>query len=137
MSGARPVLGVSVALVRAGRLLLVRRAQAPAQGHYAFPGGKVDYGETLRDAALREIREETGMTAQILTFIGHNEIISAGGHHVVACFLGRLLDGEGVPSREVEDLIWLAPAQPAPADLAPGMAAMLADAFDLAARMKL
>ncbi|MBV1707086.1 MAG: NUDIX domain-containing protein [Hyphomicrobiales bacterium] len=136
MSDARPVPGASVALMRAGKLLLVRRAQAPAQGLYAFPGGKVEFGETLRAAALRELAEETGMSGEILAFIDHNEIIGSG-HYIVACFLGRWLAGEGAKSDEVEEMIWLAPDQPAPAGLAAGMAAMLARAFDLAARMKL
>ena len=138
-----PVLGASVALVRASQLLLVRRGQAPGQGLYAFPGGKIEYGEHLRDGALRELWEEVGMKAQLLTFIGHNEIILAGGegqatsHHVVACYLGRWLEGEGTLSKEVSEMIWLAPDADAPAPLAPGMAAMLGQAFDLAARMKL
>ncbi len=50
---------VSVALVREDRVLLVKRARAPSQGLYAFPGGKVEPGETLEEAARRELKEET------------------------------------------------------------------------------
>jgi 8-oxo-dGTP diphosphatase len=56
-------LAVSVALERDGRFLLVLRANAPAQDLYAFPGGRVDPGETLEQAALRELEEETGLRA--------------------------------------------------------------------------
>ncbi|WP_422370766.1 NUDIX hydrolase [Hoeflea sp.] len=56
-------LAVSVALERDGRFLLVLRANAPAQDLYAFPGGRVDPGETLEQAALRELEEETGLKA--------------------------------------------------------------------------
>ncbi|WP_420410025.1 NUDIX hydrolase [Hoeflea sp.] len=56
-------LAVSVAVERDGRFLLVLRANPPAQDLYAFPGGRVDPGETLVQAALRELEEETGLRA--------------------------------------------------------------------------
>lgn len=59
----QPALAVSVALERDGRYLLVLRANPPAQNMYAFPGGRVDPGETLESAALRELEEETGLRA--------------------------------------------------------------------------
>lgn len=58
-----PALAVSVALERDGRFLLVLRANPPAQDLYAFPGGRVDPGEALEAAALRELAEETGLKA--------------------------------------------------------------------------
>ncbi|TPM82654.1 NUDIX domain-containing protein [Mesorhizobium sp. B2-3-3] len=54
---------VSVAVVRNDTVLLVKRARQPSQGLYAFPGGKVEPGETLEDAARRELMEETGLHA--------------------------------------------------------------------------
>ncbi|MBZ9741164.1 MULTISPECIES: NUDIX hydrolase [unclassified Mesorhizobium] len=54
---------VSVAVVRDDTVLLVKRARSPSQGLYAFPGGKVEAGETLEDAARRELLEETGLHA--------------------------------------------------------------------------
>jgi ADP-ribose pyrophosphatase YjhB (NUDIX family) len=62
-----PVLrqdAVSVILVEKGRVLLVRRANPPSHNLYAFPGGRVDPGEMLEGAALRELREETGLIAR-------------------------------------------------------------------------
>lgn len=61
--GHGPALAVSVALERDGKYLLVLRANPPAQHMYAFPGGRVDPGETLEFAALRELEEETGLKA--------------------------------------------------------------------------
>ena len=52
---------VSVALAHGGKALLVRRGRAPAKGLYAFPGGKVEPGETLEEAVIREVREETNI----------------------------------------------------------------------------
>jgi 8-oxo-dGTP diphosphatase len=57
---ANPTRAVSAAILHEGRFLLVRRGRAPARGLYAFPGGRVERGETLEDAVLREIAEETG-----------------------------------------------------------------------------
>ncbi|TGQ66737.1 NUDIX domain-containing protein [Mesorhizobium sp. M00.F.Ca.ET.186.01.1.1] len=64
MNETRNILpAVSVAVVRDSTVLLVKRALQPSQGLYAFPGGKVEAGETLQDAAQRELMEETGLHA--------------------------------------------------------------------------
>jgi 8-oxo-dGTP diphosphatase len=57
------IAAVSVALVEDGKALLVLRGREPAKGMFAFPGGRVEAGETLDQAARRELREETGMSA--------------------------------------------------------------------------
>jgi len=58
-----PIPAVSVALVRGERILVVKRRYAPSRGLYAFPGGRVEPGETLEAAARRELFEETGLEA--------------------------------------------------------------------------
>ncbi|RVD18864.1 NUDIX domain-containing protein, partial [Mesorhizobium sp. M4B.F.Ca.ET.017.02.2.1] len=64
MKEARKIIpAVSVAIVRGDKVLLVKRARPPSQGLYAYPGGKVEPGETLSQAAARELEEETGLLA--------------------------------------------------------------------------
>lgn len=58
---AAPVPAVGAVVVRGGAVLLVRRARAPSRGVWAVPGGRVELGETLAEAAEREVREETGV----------------------------------------------------------------------------
>jgi len=62
----RPIAATIAAVVRDGHVLLVRRANPPDQDRWAFPGGKIDAGERLADAAARELLEETGVTAEPL-----------------------------------------------------------------------
>ncbi len=74
-----PVVGVSVALWHDGKVLLVRRARPPHAGLWSFPGGKVEHGETLAVAALRELGEETGLSARIGEVIATLDVIEPPG----------------------------------------------------------
>jgi len=61
MTSDDPVPAVSIAIVDGDRVLLVKRGRAPSKGFYAFPGGRVEPGETLEQAVRRELMEETGL----------------------------------------------------------------------------
>ena len=60
----RPVAAVIAVLLRGGEVLLVRRAHRPDAGRWGFPGGKIEFGESVQAAAARELYEETGVRAE-------------------------------------------------------------------------
>ncbi|MCC6948181.1 MAG: NUDIX hydrolase [Bradyrhizobiaceae bacterium] len=110
----RPVLAASAACFRDGRLLLVRRALPPRL--WTLPGGRVELGETAADAARRELREETGVEAEIAGFAGYREMMlpdGAGGvgrHFVILAFAARWLAGEAKANeQELAALEWIEP----------------------------
>jgi ADP-ribose pyrophosphatase YjhB (NUDIX family) len=133
----RPFLAVSIAVFREGRALIARRAKAPLRGLYSLPGGVVEIGETLREAALRELREEVGLSAEITAFNDHVESIQrdekgVSGHYVIASFVGRWLAGEAHVTDEVDSVLWINPAEPLREPTTPGLHAILARAARLA-----
>ena len=71
-----PIRAVSAAIFHEGRFLLVRRGRAPARGLYAFPGGRVEPGETLLEAVRREIMEETGAVVGAISHLVDLELSS-------------------------------------------------------------
>ena len=110
----RPILAVSTAVFRGGQVLIARRARAPWAGAFSLPGGVVEIGETLAEAALRELREEVGVEAEIAGFVRHIEPIQREGarvraHFVIAVFAGRWLGGEPGLSEEVSEIAWVDP----------------------------
>src|SRR3954462_3592027 len=108
----RPQLAVSGAIFRDGKVLLVRRARSPGKGFYSFPGGRVEFGESLHAALHREVDEETGLKIEIVGLAGWREVLpeSAGsGHYLIMSFAARWIGKEPVLNEELDDFKWLSP----------------------------
>jgi ADP-ribose pyrophosphatase YjhB (NUDIX family) len=99
-SPAWPRAGASAALFRGEEVLLVERAEGPNAGLWSLPGGSIEPGEPAEDAAVREVLEETGLTARIVGLAGVYDIIERAEdgaitfHYVLATYYGQAGDGE-------------------------------------------
>ena len=133
----RPYLAVSAAIVRDGKVLLVRRARNPALGIYTLPGGGVETGETLMQAVTREVREETSLTVEPVALAGHREVIVRDAqerierHFVIMCYAARWRAGEVVLNDELDDARWLVPAELTGLRTTEGLAEIVAAAIDI------
>lgn len=132
---SRPILAASVAVFREGRVLLAARARPPLEGLFTLPGGLVEPGERLGEAALRELREEVGVEAEMIGFVDHVEVIErdqegAVKHHfVIAAHAARWRSGEPQPGAEALAVRWVALDALADLPTTPGLAAVLEQAF--------
>ena len=132
----RPFLAVSAAIVRDGKILVVRRARAPAHGLFTLPGGVVEVGETLMEAVAREVLEETGMTVEPVALAGFREAVARDAqgrverHFVILCFAARWRAGEPVLNEELDEARWIDPAELAGLETTAGLAEIVATAFD-------
>ena len=109
------------------RVLLIQRAREPFQGSWALPGGFVDVGETVENAAVREAKEETGLDVELLRLVGvYSELDrDPRGHNVSVAFLAR---AEGDPSA-ASDAAEAAFLDPSSTDLAFDHEKIIADAL--------
>jgi 8-oxo-dGTP diphosphatase len=136
----RPYLAVSAAIIRDGKVLVVRRARRPALNLYTLPGGAVETGETLTDAVVREVREETSLTIEPVALAGHREVITRDAqgrierHFVILCFAAHWLAGELVLNDELDDARWLDPSELSAYRTTDGLAEIVAAAGALLAR---
>src|SRR6266851_10183179 len=137
---AAPILAVSAAIIRHGKVLIVRRARPPAAGLYTLPGGGVEVGETLVEAVVREVREETALAVEPVALAGYREAIARDGdgrierHFVILPFAARWIAGEPVLSEELSEAMWLDPAALAGLNTTAGLAEIVANAIALVAR---
>jgi ADP-ribose pyrophosphatase YjhB (NUDIX family) len=113
----RPYLAVSAAIFRDGKVLLVRRARAPAYDLFTLPGGGVELGETLEQAVIREVKEETALDVAPVELVGFRQAIARDGdgrierHFVILPFAARYLSGEIALNEELAEGRWVTPQE--------------------------
>jgi 8-oxo-dGTP diphosphatase len=112
-SSRNPVLAVAAVIWNDQReVLLIRRTKEPRKGQWSLPGGKVEFGESIEDAARREVLEETGLTVALLGVAGIAETIldaSAGAadvHFVLIDYSARVVSGEAKAASDAADATW-------------------------------
>jgi 8-oxo-dGTP diphosphatase len=112
-----PQVAVGAIVIKDGRVLLVRRGQPPSKGLWAIPGGRVELGETLKEAAEREIIEETGLTIcagdPVYTFdvIERDDAGHIRFHYVIVDLVADYLSGKINPSDDASEARWVTPEE--------------------------
>jgi 8-oxo-dGTP diphosphatase len=131
---SRPFLAVSAAILRDGKVLVVRRARKPALHLYTLPGGAVEAGESLTQPVIREAREETALAIEPIGLAGYREVVARDDkdkverHFVILSFAARWLAGEVELNEELDDARWLAPDELAEVTTTEGLAEIVAAA---------
>jgi len=108
----KPSTGASVLVYDRDKFLLIKRGKEPYKGHWSLPGGSQEVGETLEEAAKRELKEETDLNAEDLKFAKIRDRITydADGaikyHFVLATFVTNLFSGEPKAMDDAADIGW-------------------------------
>jgi ADP-ribose pyrophosphatase YjhB (NUDIX family) len=107
-----PLVGVGAVIVNNKRVLLIRRGTPPLLGEWSLPGGVLECGETLREAVVREAREETGLVVETDEMLGVYERLIRGDeervryHYVLIDFLCRPVGGDLNAGSDAADVRW-------------------------------
>jgi ADP-ribose pyrophosphatase YjhB (NUDIX family) len=113
----RPIVAVGAAVCHNEQVLIVQRGKAPSMGVWTVPGGAVDLGETMRQAAAREVKEECNIKVEIGEVVGilDNVVYDEQGqvryHYAIVDFAARYIGGELCPNDELMDAAWIMPSE--------------------------
>lgn len=112
-----PMVGVGAIIVEEGRVVLVKRAHLPLLGEWSIPGGAVELGETVREAVIREAREETGLDVEPVALVGvfdrviRDESQSVLYHYVLVDYYCRRVSGELCAGSDCDGARWFSPGE--------------------------
>ncbi|MGH9167945.1 MAG: NUDIX hydrolase [Acidimicrobiia bacterium] len=124
-----PLVGVGALIVERDHLLMVKRGQGANAGLWSVPGGKVAYGESLRDALTREVREETSLEVEVGEPVWTGETIGPGTppewHFVLIDFEARVLGGELEAGDDAEAAEWVPLAEVSARRITPSLTEVL------------
>lgn len=113
----RPLVGIGAIIIAGDRVVLVKRAHPPIQGHWSIPGGVLEVGEMVREAAVREAREETGLIVEPGDLLGVYDRILRDPehrvqyHYVLIDFLCHSVGGELVAASDAAEVRWFTRAE--------------------------
>jgi len=139
VSSRAPVVGVGGVVVHDGRVVLIRRGKEPLYGRWVVPGGTVELGETLEEALVREMHEETGLRVEPVEVLTVFDRIEREGdrvvyHYVIVDYLCRWRAGEVQASSDALEAAWAAPDELFRYDLPPKALEVVREGFRRAAR---
>jgi 8-oxo-dGTP diphosphatase len=123
---ASPIRAASAAVFRDGRVLIARRANPPQL--WSLPGGKVEPGESEEQAAIREVREETGVDCEIVALADEGEIALPDVRYRLHAFAARWRAGEARPGPEASAVRWVRPEELSRYETTEGLAEIVARA---------
>jgi 8-oxo-dGTP diphosphatase len=130
-----PRVGVGAIIIEDSRVLLVKRAHPPLQAQWSIPGGVLEIGEMIREAAIREAREETGLIVQPRELLGVYDRVLRNAeqrvqyHYVLIDFLCRRVGGELLAASDAEEVCWFTRDQLPPLNLAEDTQDVIAKGF--------
>jgi mutator protein MutT len=128
MGEYRPEVCVGAIAVDADQILLIRRGQQPSRGYWSLPGGRVEAGETLAEAVVRELLEETGLEGVCGSLIGWTERIGPDFHFVILDFWVTIISSsEPTAGSDAAAAAWVPLEEVADLALAEGLAEFLHD----------
>ena len=121
-------------MIRNGALLRVRRGRGPNAGLWAIPGGKVDYGESMQQAVVRELREETGIDVELDGVIWVGDAMGPGDppawHYTLVDYRARMIGGTLEAADDAEEVAWVPLGKVLDLPLTPTMPDLLAALLD-------
>ena len=127
----QPRVGIGAVVLKEGRLLMVKRGHEPSKGKWSIPGGMIELGETLHEAARREVMEECSIKVEVEHVIdGVNTIIRDADdrvqyHFVIVDLLARYISGEPRAQSDAEACRWVSPRELVGLDIPPSLRDML------------
>jgi mutator protein MutT len=110
-ASVKPTVAVGAVIFVGGKVVLVRRAKPPLAGHWTLPGGSVEPGETLAEAAVREVAEETGLTVsagglvEIYEHVSRDATGALDYHYVIMDYLCHVVTGELVAGSDAAEVL--------------------------------
>lgn len=110
LTDQRPIVAVGGVVLKGDQVLLIQRGRPPLRKHWSIPGGKIEYGEDIKTALIREIEEETGVTCEPIGLIDAFEALPkkpGEPHYVMIDYACRYISGEVVPGDDAMDAEWL------------------------------